>query len=97
MPNISNGAILYNLRKQGKIDIEVNGDRKDSMQTMEAGASGMTEFISQLTGANGINQTTLWSAIIPVATTVAIVVIFALSYRVLRKLVKGVSKGKANF
>lgn len=94
MAPVNNGAILYNLRKTGKIDMEVNGDRKDSM---EGGASGMTEFIAQLTGANGINQTTLWSAIIPVATTVAIVVIFALSYRVLRKLVKGVSKGKANF
>lgn len=94
MVPVGNGAILYNLRKQGKINIEVNNSREDNM---EGGASGMTEFIAQLTGANGINQTTLWSAIIPVATTVAIVVIFALSYRVLRKLVKGVSKGKANF
>lgn len=94
MAPVGNGAILYNLRKQGKINIEVNNSREDNM---EGGASGMTEFIAQLTGANGINQTTLWSAIIPVATTVAIVVIFALSYRVLRKLVKGVSKGKANF
>lgn len=94
MAPVSNGAILYNLRKKGIIDIEVNKEGKDSMGS---GASGMTEFIAQLTGANGINQTTLWSAIIPVATTVAIVVIFALSYRVLRKLVKGVSKGKANF
>lgn len=91
---MNNGAILYNLRKKGIIDIEVNGNGKDSMGS---GATGMSEFIAQLTGANGINQTTLWSAIIPVATTVAIVVIFALSYRVLRKLVKGVSKGKANF
>lgn len=91
---VNNGAILYNLRKKGIIDIEVNGSGKDSMAS---GATGMSEFIAQLTGANGINQTTLWSAIIPVATTVAIVVIFALSYRVLRKLVKGVSKGKANF
>lgn len=97
MAPVNNGTILYNLRKQGKIDVEVNGSRKDSIETMAGGASGMTEFIAQLTGANGINQTTLWSAIIPVATTVAIVVIFALSYRVLRKLVKGVSKGKANF
>lgn len=94
MAPVNNGSILYNLRKNGIIDIEVNGRGKDSMGS---GATGMTEFIAQLTGANGINQTTLWSAIIPVATTVAIVVIFALSYRVLRKLVKGVSKGKANF
>lgn len=60
-------------------------------------ATGMEAFLTALTGANGINQTTLWGAIVPVATTVGIVVIFALSYRVLRKLVKGVSKGKANF
>lgn len=67
------------------------------METLAVGSNDMTGFISNLTGTEGINQTTLWGAIVPVATTVAMVVIFALSYRVLRKLVKGVSKGKANF
>lgn len=57
----------------------------------------MAGFITALTGANGITADNLWAAITPAAATVAVVVLFALSYRVLRKLVKGVSKGKANF
>lgn len=57
----------------------------------------MAGFLANLTGETGINQDNLWSAITPAAVTVGMVVIFALSYRVLRKLVKGVSKGKANF
>lgn len=57
----------------------------------------MADFISGLTGETGINQNTLWGAITPAAGVVGLVVIFALSYRVLRRLVKGVSKGKANF
>lgn len=67
------------------------------MEQLAVASNDMAGFIANLTGADGINQTTLWGAIVPVATTVAMVVIFALSYRVLRKLVKGVSKGKANF
>lgn len=57
----------------------------------------MTAFITALTGTDGITSANLWAAITPAATVVGIVVLFALSYRVLRKLVKGVSKGKANF
>lgn len=57
----------------------------------------MAGFIEALTGTDGINSANLWGAITPAAATVAVVVLFALSYRVLRKLVKGVSKGKANF
>lgn len=67
------------------------------MEQLAVASNDMAGFIANLTGTEGINQTTLWGAIVPVATTVAMVVIFALSYRVLRKLVKGVSKGKANF
>lgn len=57
----------------------------------------MAGFITALTGTDGISSANLWAAITPAAATVAVVVLFALSYRVLRKLVKGVSKGKANF
>lgn len=57
----------------------------------------MAAFITALTGETGISSANLWAAITPAAGTVAVVVLFALSYRVLRKLVKGVSKGKANF
>ena len=57
----------------------------------------MADFMIALTGTDGITSANLWAAITPAATTIAVVVLFALSYRVLRKLVKGVSKGKANF
>lgn len=57
----------------------------------------MAGFITALTGEGGLTSANLWAAITPAAATVAVVVLFALSYRVLRKLVKGVSKGKANF
>lgn len=60
-------------------------------------AGDMAGFITSLTGEGGLTSANLWAAITPAAATVAVVVLFALSYRVLRKLVKGVSKGKANF
>lgn len=74
-----------------------NVGRKFNKEMIMDNATGMAGFIEAATGANGINQTNLWGAITPAAGVVGIVVIFALSYRVLRKLVKGVSKGKANF
>lgn len=57
----------------------------------------MAGFITALTGESGITSANLWAAITPAAGTVAAIVLFALSYRVLHKMVKGVSKGKANF
>lgn len=61
-------------------------------------ATGMTGFLDGLTDAStGVTSANLWSQIIPAAGTLALVVIFAFGYRVARKIVKGVSKGKANF
>ena len=57
----------------------------------------MAGFITALTGADGITSANLWAAITPAAGVVSIVVLFALSYRVLKKLVKGVSRGHASF
>lgn len=58
---------------------------------------GMSDFITALTTNEGITASNLWGAITPVAGTIAIVVMFAFSYRVLRRLVGGVSRGKAKF
>lgn len=58
----------------------------------------MAGFLTGLTGAeNGVTSANLWAQITPAAATLAAVVIFAFGYRVARKIVKGVSKGKANF
>lgn len=57
----------------------------------------MAGFITALTGTDGVTSANLWSQITPAAATLAAVVIFAFGYRVARKIVKGVSKGKANF
>lgn len=57
----------------------------------------MAGFITAMTGESGITVDNLWAAITPAAGTVAVVALFALSYRVLKKIVKGVSRGKASF
>lgn len=58
----------------------------------------MTSFITALTNAeSGITADNLWGGILPVAGTIAVVTLFAFSYRVLRKLVGGISRGKAKF
>lgn len=57
----------------------------------------MAGFMTGLTGTDGVTSANLWAQITPAAATLALVVIFAFGYRVARKIVKGVSKGKANF
>lgn len=56
----------------------------------------MADFISGLTGADGVTSANLWSQITAAAGFLGAVVIFAFGYRVVRKIIKGVSKGKAN-
>lgn len=63
---------------------------------MEA-STGMSGFISALQGADGITSANLWAQITPAAAFLALIVIFAFGYRVCRKIVSGVSKGKARF
>lgn len=58
----------------------------------------MQTFLTGLTATEGgVTSANLWAQITPAAGTLALVVIFAFGYRVARKIVKGVSKGKANF
>lgn len=61
-------------------------------------ATGMAGFMEGLTDAStGVTSANLWAQITPAAGTLALVVIFAFGYRVARKIVKGVSRGKASF
>lgn len=57
---------------------------------------GMDAFITALTGTNGITAANLWAAVTAVAGIIVIGVLFAFAYRMVRKVVKGISKGKAN-
>lgn len=55
----------------------------------------MAGFITALTGTDGVSSANLWAQITPAAGFIASVVIFAFGLHVLRKLIKGASKGKA--
>lgn len=55
----------------------------------------MAGFIEALTGANGVTSANLWAQITAAAAFLGSVVIFAFGYRVVRKIISGVSKGKA--
>lgn len=57
----------------------------------------MAGFIAGLTGENGVTSANLWAQITAAAGFLGAVVIFAFGYYVVRKIVKGVSKGKAKF
>ena len=56
----------------------------------------MTDFITALTGTDGITAANLWTAITGAAGLIAVAVLFAFSYKILKKVVKGISKGKAS-
>lgn len=58
--------------------------------------TGMQAFITALTGADGITAANLWAAVTAVAGIIVIGVLFAFAYRMVKKVVKGISKGKAN-
>lgn len=64
------------------------------MNLIQFGA--MADFITGLTGTDGVTSANLWAQITAAAGFLGAVVIFAFGYRVVRKIVKGVSKGKAN-
>lgn len=55
----------------------------------------MAGFITALTGEGGITSANLWAQITPAAGFIASIVIFAFGLYVIRKLIKGASKGKA--
>lgn len=58
--------------------------------------TGMDAFVTALTGTNGITAANLWAAVTAVAGIITIGVLFAFGYRMVKKVVKGISKGKAN-
>lgn len=61
---------------------------------MEGAAVGMEGIVNQLT--TGITSDGLFGTVAEVMPFVIIMIGFAFGYRVLRKAVKGASKGKAN-
>lgn len=56
--------------------------------------TGMQAFITALTGTNGINVDALWGAVTACASLIVIGVLFAFGYRMVKKVLKGISKGK---
>lgn len=56
----------------------------------------MAGFITALTGENGINADALWGAVTPIIPLVVVLVIFAFSYRIIKKATKAGAKGKVN-
>lgn len=59
-----------------------------------ADATGMASIVSQLT--TGITSAGLFGTVAEIMPFVVIMIGFAFGYKVLRKAVKGASKGKAN-
>lgn len=55
----------------------------------------MAGFITGLTGTDGVTSANLWAQITAAAAFLGSIVIFAFGYRVVRKMISGVSKGKA--
>lgn len=55
----------------------------------------MQAFITALTGTDGITAANLWSGVTAVAPIIVIGVLFAFGLRMVRKVVKGISNGKA--
>lgn len=55
----------------------------------------MEDFITALVA--GITPTALWGALAEAVPFIVVVVLVAFGYRIVRRLVSGVSKGKAKF
>lgn len=59
-----------------------------------AAATGMNAIVSSLT--SGITSAGLFGTVAEIMPFIVIMIGFAFGYKVLRKVVKGASKGKAN-
>lgn len=57
-------------------------------------ATGMSGFIQALT--QNLTSANLWSELAAAGGFIGLMVVFAFGYRVVRKVIKGTSKGKAN-
>ena len=56
------------------------------------GTTGMADFISSLN--TGLSATAMWGAIADAAPLIITLVLFALAFYIVRKLIKGAGKGK---
>lgn len=56
-------------------------------------ATGMQAFITQL--QTNLSSANLWGELTGVAAFLGLMVVFAFGYRIVRRLINGVSKGKA--
>lgn len=57
-------------------------------------ATGMSGFITSL--QTNLTSANLWGELTAAAAFIGLMVVFAFGYRVVRKVIKGTSKGKAN-
>ena len=57
--------------------------------------TGMAGFMTAITGSDGITSANMWGQITPAGATIASIAIFAFGYYVVRKIIKGASRGKA--
>lgn len=57
-------------------------------------ASGMSGFITAL--QTNLTSANLWTELTAAGAFIGLMVVFAFGYRVIRKVIKGTSKGKAN-
>lgn len=57
-------------------------------------ATGMSGFITAL--QTNLTSANLWSELTAAGAFIGLMVVFAFGYRVIRKVIKGTSKGKAN-
>lgn len=61
---------------------------------MEGGTSGMTELVTALQGV--LTTDAFMGALTSLIPVIGGVLLFAFVYRIVRKLIKGTAKGKAN-
>lgn len=54
----------------------------------------MSEFITAITGTNGLTASTMWSEVSNLVPLIVGVSTFALGFYLVRKLIKGFGKGK---
>lgn len=64
-----------------------------SSLTVLGDASGMAQFITNL--QTNLTSAALWGEIAQAGAFLGLMVVFAFGYRIVRRLVNGVSKGKA--
>ena len=55
---------------------------------------GMSDFITAITGTNGLTADTLWGEVANAVPLIVGVATFAIGFYIVRKLIKGFGKGK---